>query len=90
MKDGRIVTYCRGCGFIYGDSDDNFKYYCLIYEKNPLEVFPGPDSDDRMAPDKDWCILREFYCPGCGAKIELESTPPGTPVLRNYSFSKEE
>jgi N-methylhydantoinase B/oxoprolinase/acetone carboxylase alpha subunit/acetone carboxylase gamma subunit len=89
MKDGRIVTYCRGCGFIYGDSDDNFKYYCLIYEKNPLEVFPGPDSDDRMAPDKDWCILREFYCPGCGVKIEVESTPPGTPVLRNYSFSKE-
>jgi N-methylhydantoinase B/oxoprolinase/acetone carboxylase alpha subunit len=89
MKDGKVVTYCKECGFIYGDCDDNFKYYCLIYEKSPLEVFPGADSNDRMAPDPDWCVFREFYCPGCGRQIEVESTAPGTPIVHNYDISKE-
>jgi len=88
-KDGQIVTYCKECGFIYGDSDHNFKYYCLVYEQNPLEILPGPESKDRMAPDPDWCIFREFYCPGCGRQIEVESTPPGTPIVHNYRISKE-
>ncbi|MDO8785603.1 MAG: hydantoinase B/oxoprolinase family protein, partial [Syntrophales bacterium] len=90
MKNGKVVTYCKECGFIYGDCDDNFKYYCLICEKNPLEVFPGPDSNDRMTPDPDWCVVREFYCPGCGRQIEVETTPAGTPVVQNYAFSKDE
>ncbi len=32
----------------------------------------------------DWYTLREFYCPGCGTQVEVETTPHGTPILRNY------
>ncbi|MGD0485698.1 MAG: hydantoinase B/oxoprolinase family protein [Syntrophorhabdales bacterium] len=87
LKDGRIVTYCKECGFVYGDAGDNFKYYCLVYERDPSEILPGAESNDRMSPDKDWCVFREFYCPGCRRQIEVESTPPGTPVVQNYLLS---
>lgn len=89
MENGQIVTYCKECGFIFGDSDNNFKHYCLVYERDPAEILPGPESKDRMAPDPDWCVFREFYCPGCGRQLEVESTPPGTPIVHNYVVSKE-
>lgn len=89
LEDGRIVTYCSECGFIFGDFGENFKNYCLVYERDPAEILPGEESGDRMCPDKDWAIFREFYCPGCGRQIEVESTPPGTPILQNYILSKE-
>ncbi|WP_206808768.1 hydantoinase B/oxoprolinase family protein [Paradesulfitobacterium ferrireducens] len=87
--DGKLVTYCGKCGFIYGGVKDNFKLFTLVYERDPQEVYPGDESGDRMAPDKDWCILREFYCPGCGTQIEVEATPPGTPFISNYSINFE-
>jgi len=61
----------------------------LVYERDPAEILPGEESGDRMCPDKDWAIFREFYCPGCGRQIEVESTPPGTPILQNYVLPKE-
>ena len=90
LEDGRVVTYCKECGFVFGDVEENFKYYCLVHERDPEEILPGEESADRMAPDKDWAVFREFYCPGCGRQIEVESTPPGTPILQNYVFSKKD
>ncbi len=90
LEDGRVVTYCKECGFVFGDVKENFKYYCLVHERDPEEILPGKESADRMAPDKDWAVFREFYCPGCGRQIEVESTPPGTPILQNYVFSEED
>lgn len=88
LENGQAVTYCKECGFIFRDAEDNFKNYCLVYERDPGEILPGPESDDRMVPEKDWLIFREFYCPGCGRQVEVEGTPPGTPILRNYIFPK--
>ncbi len=90
VGDERIVTYCTECGFIYGDVKHDFKYYCLVYERDASEILPGPESDDRMAPDNEWCVFREFYCPDCGTQIEVESVPPGMPVLQNYVLRKEQ
>jgi acetophenone carboxylase len=90
LEDGTIVTYCNECGHIYGKIEHNFKYFCLVHERDAQEVLPGPESDDRMAPDKDWCVFREFYCPSCGRQVEVEATPPGTPIVQNYSFPQGE
>ncbi|MBI5920991.1 MAG: hydantoinase B/oxoprolinase family protein [Betaproteobacteria bacterium] len=88
LNGGQMVTYCTECGFIYGGASHNFKYYSLAYERDPREIYPGPESGDRMSPDPDWCVLREFYCPGCGTQIEVEAVPPGTPILQNYVLAK--
>jgi N-methylhydantoinase B/oxoprolinase/acetone carboxylase alpha subunit len=82
VKDdsGREIAVCSKCSFAYCDGNENFKLYCLIYERDPKEIHPG-----KLGPDRDWTVYREFYCPGCGTQVEVEVTPPGTPVLNNYS-----
>jgi acetone carboxylase gamma subunit len=47
-----------------------------------MDIQPG-----RLGFDRDWCIYREFYCPSCGRQIEVEVTPPGTPILNNYRLN---
>ncbi len=76
---GRKLAVCSQCGHVYCLAKDNYKLFCLIYDSDPAEIYPG-----RLAHDKDWCVYREFYCPGCGSQVEVEATPPGTPVLNNY------
>jgi len=78
-KDGRAIFVCSKCGFAYCDCTDNCKLYCLVYERDPKEIHP-----ERLGPDRDWTVYREFYCPGCGTQVEVEVTPPGTPILNNY------
>jgi len=75
------MSVCSQCGFVYGHVKDNFKYHCLIYERDPEEIHP---PERLMAPDKEWCIYREFYCPGCGAQVEVEVCPHGAPIMVNY------
>ena len=77
------MAVCSHCDFVYGPASHSFKYYCLIYERDPEEVHP---PERLMAPDKNWCIYREFYCPGCGTQVEVEVSPHGAPVISNYEF----
>jgi acetone carboxylase gamma subunit len=77
-EKGRKVVACRNCRFGYCDASENFKLYCLVYERDPAELQVG-----FYSYDKDWCIYREFYCPGCGTQVEVEATPPGTPILHS-------
>lgn len=81
-ETGKKVAICSNCGFAYCDARENFKLYCLVYERDPAEIQPGNLTRDN----KDWCIYREFYCPGCGTQVEVEATPPGTPILNNYTL----
>ncbi|MDY6862504.1 MAG: acetone carboxylase subunit gamma [Thermodesulfobacteriota bacterium] len=70
--------YCAVCGYKYGSVKENFKYYCLVYDREPKEI-----QSETYGPDKDWMIYREFYCPGCGIQVEVEATPPGMPILNS-------
>lgn len=79
----RKVAVCSVCGFAYCDAKENYKYYSLVYERDPADVQPG-----RLGYDKDWCIYREFYCPNCGTQIEVEATPPGLPILHDTQLAE--
>jgi len=83
VKDekGRNLAVCSQCGHVYCDASENFKYYCLIYDRDPSYFHLG-----RLAYDKDWCIYREFYCPSCASQVEVEAVPPGMPILWNYEL----
>ena len=72
------VIVCSECGHLYCEAHENFKWYALIYDRDPKEIQPG-----LLGPDMHWMIYREFYCPGCGVQIEVEPTPEGTPILHS-------
>jgi len=80
-EKGRKVQVCSKCGHGYCEAHDNFKLGCLIYDRAPDDYHPG-----KLAWDKEWCVLREFYCPSCGTQVEVEGVPPGTPILWNYEL----
>ncbi len=74
---GERVVRCE-CGHEFGDYRRNWKLAALVYERDTGdgEVF-SPDH----AFDSTWMILREFYCPGCGAQLEVEAVPPAHPII---------
>jgi len=74
------VVKCR-CGVELGDYRCNWKEQALVYERDAQdgEVFVGP----RGAPS-EWVVLREFYCPGCAAQLDVEVVPIGYPFVHNF------
>lgn len=77
LKEGRYIVKCF-CGNEFGDCKKNWKLEALIYERDPEdgEVYVHPRGGDR-----NWMVIREFYCPGCGAQLEVEALPHGHPIL---------
>ncbi len=79
--DERIVK-CD-CGHEFGDYRENWKLKALIYvldtEEKLDEVFFGPRK-----PDPEFCDVREYYCPGCGALLEVETLPFGYPAVFDF------
>ena len=74
--DERIVK-CR-CGHEFGDYRVNWKLSASIYvrdsEEKLQEIYRGIEQ-----PDPAWVQVREYYCPGCGAQLEVEAVPRGAP-----------
>lgn len=80
--DASRVTKCV-CGCEFGDYRRNWKYQALVYvrdsEEKQREVYPA-----MMHAHPDWMVLREFYCPGCMAQLEVEAVPPGYPLIFDF------
>jgi len=78
--NGDRVVKCS-CGQEFGDYRVNWKEQALVYERQPRdgEIFVGP-----RGADPDWQILREFYCPGCAALLDVEPVPVGYPFIFNF------
>ena len=83
-KEGDRIVKCD-CGYEFGDYRTNWKLNALIYVRNTDdaldEIYPG-----YMKPQtkKGWCEVREFYCPGCAAQLEVEAVPPGYPITFDF------
>jgi acetone carboxylase gamma subunit len=81
-KDGERIVKCD-CGYEYGDYRENWKLKALIYvrdtEEKLDEVFFGPRK-----PSPKFCSVREYYCPGCGAQLEVETVPVGYPAIFDF------
>jgi len=77
QKDKDRIVKCR-CGHEFCDYRVNWKIEALIYvrdsEERLEEVYPG-----TQRPDPAWVQVREYYCPGCGAQLEIEAVPRGCP-----------
>lgn len=73
------------CGHDFGDCQKNWKESALVFEREPRdgEVYVGP-----RGADPDWMLLREFYCPGCVAQLDVEMVPPGYPFIFHFRPSE--
>ncbi len=80
--DKRRVVKCD-CGHEFGDYRENWKLNALVYvrdsEESMQEIYPP-----LMHSNPDWIQLREYYCPGCKAQLEVEAVPPGYPVVFDF------
>jgi acetone carboxylase gamma subunit len=78
-KDGERVVKCD-CGHEFGDYRRNWKLSALVFVRDTREkleeVYPGV-----RCPDPRLCEVREFYCPGCGALLKVDSVPVGCPII---------
>jgi len=76
------VVKCE-CGHEFGDYRVNWKLNALIHVRETKqeveELYPYPSR-----PDPEYCEIREFFCPGCAAQLEVESVPFGLPVVFDF------
>jgi len=77
-KGDKLIVKCS-CGHEFGEHKTNWKYEALVYDRNPKDIYPG-----ITGPAPEYCIFREFYCPGCGVQLDVEAVPPGIPFI--FSF----
>jgi N-methylhydantoinase B/oxoprolinase/acetone carboxylase alpha subunit len=82
-ENRRKVSVCSVCGFAYCEAQENYKLYTLIYERDPMEIYGPVDAYPH-----DWCVYREFYCPGCGTQISVEAIVPGIPIMQDVILKK--
>lgn len=78
--DGRRIVKCR-CGQEFGDYRVNWKESALVYDRHPQD---GEVFLVNKGADPDWQLLREFYCPGCAAQLDVEPVPVGYPFVFNF------
>ena len=80
--DGARVVKCD-CGHEFGDYTLNWKLSANIYvrdsEESFQEIYP-----EMMHGMPGWMELREFYCPGCAALLEIDAVPPGYPIVFDF------
>jgi acetone carboxylase, gamma subunit len=70
------------CGHEFGPYTRNWKEAALVRQRDDTRdgsVFVGP-----RGADPEWMVLREFYCPGCAAQLDVEMVPPGYPFIENF------
>jgi acetone carboxylase gamma subunit len=76
-KGTERVVRCR-CGHDFGDYRVNWKLAALIHVRDTPEMLREVYRGSEL-PDASWIQLREYYCPGCGAQLEVEAVPRGCP-----------
>jgi len=81
------VWCCNRCERELISATENYKKGCLIRERDPREVYDAVvDDAHNFAPDPEWARILEFYCPGCGTMIEVETLPPGHPITHDIEL----
>lgn len=76
------VTKCD-CGHEFCGWKDNWKLHAHVYvredEAAMTEVYPR-----LMAPDTQWQVYREYYCPQCATLHDVEAPTPWYPVIHDF------
>jgi acetone carboxylase gamma subunit len=77
---GREMWVCHVCERDLFTARDNYKKGCLVYERDPKEIYPPIfDGEFNLSVADGYGLFIEFYCPGCGTMVENELLPEGYP-----------
>ncbi|MGV0833983.1 acetone carboxylase subunit gamma [Mycolicibacterium thermoresistibile] len=72
---------CASCGHDLGAATSNYKERATLRE-TPMTAtgseFALPDS-----PIASKMVFREFFCPGCGLRLDTEISRAGDPLLHD-------
>jgi acetone carboxylase gamma subunit len=82
-RGGPAPDVACDCGHVFGPVSRNWKESALVRQRDdPRDgsVFAGP-----RGADPEWMVLREFYCPGCAAQLDVEMVPPGYPFIDSFT-----
>ena len=76
---------CHRCGEAMNSAREPFTRGALVYDKPAATVYGKPmklskDTTVSYAPDPDFMHVIEYYCPGCGALLNVHYLPPGHPI----------
>ncbi|MTJ80835.1 MAG: acetone carboxylase subunit gamma [Telmatospirillum sp.] len=81
--DSRKWVIQCDCGHEFCDYRENWKLHAAIYvrdtEEAMAEVYPS-----LMAPDVNWQVYREYYCPDCATLHDVEAPTPWYPVIHDF------
>ena len=80
--EGRPEVRCQ-CGRLFGDYRENWKLRSAILVRNSAELMAEIYGADH-GYDPSLVEFREYVCPGCGWLLDLETLPPGTPVIFEF------
>jgi acetone carboxylase gamma subunit len=82
VAGGEPVIRCD-CGHELCDWRANWKLDAVVHVRKTdeamREVYPA-----MAHGDPEWMELREYYCPSCARQLEVESLPPGYPVVHEF------
>ncbi len=81
-KQEQRIVKCD-CGYEFGDYKVNWKIKCRIRVRDTFKDIEELYLKD-MGSDPDWMELREYFCPGCFALLDVENVPPGYPTIFNF------
>jgi N-methylhydantoinase B len=82
--DGKLMLRCR-CGCNLGPADYSTKKYALV-ARFPVQAI-GPEVNPHSVNGVRF-ELREFYCPSCVTRLEVEIARPVDPVLEDACISE--
>ncbi|NUT55238.1 MAG: hypothetical protein HOQ03_04555 [Thermoleophilia bacterium] len=80
--DGRRELHCSKCSHSFGSHDEDPKLGAVVAERS---IETASELNRHGAVDQ--LVLREFYCPSCGAMVAANVQRHGDPVLREMTLS---
>ncbi|MDI3257886.1 MAG: acetone carboxylase subunit gamma [Kyrpidia sp.] len=75
----KAIVKCT-CGQEFEDYRVNWKVKAKVFVRETAEQF-REIYPPYMHPEPGWQVLREYYCPGCLALLEVEAVPAGYPPV---------
>jgi acetone carboxylase gamma subunit len=76
------VIKCE-CGHELCDYRENWKLYANVHVRDTAEAM-AEIYPKLMAPDTQWQVYREYYCPQCGTMHDVEAPTPWYPVIHDF------
>ncbi len=76
---------CGRCAAELISARKPYLHGCLVHERAGAEIYGQPIEIGEgqfvnYAPDPSFLAILEFYCPNCGALMEVQYLPSGHPI----------